>query len=529
MLRVVIADDEERICKLIQILADWPRLGMEVAGIATNGPDALTAVIQTNADILITDIRMPGMDGLELIANAKELLPDLEVIIISGYAQFDYARTAIRHGVGEYLLKPINKDTLNATLEKTALRCMDKIRARGGAEGLKAVSKDEISAARETLVMDLADGRYKAKTVRELENSYRFNAKEAVLQVFIIKMDYDDAVFSASSLDVVRNRMAGVFKPVAEKLAADYVFAYPDTRMIGILNYAEREEEVLRDRLRSGLNQLVALKDLFGAIVFSMSLGVIARSADTLAYAFQSAQDAIADRLVEGAERLIEVRASRSGVDTFPLLDQFIKDAVRAMERRDAELGYQAVIVLSEKVMRLPGVHGRDVLQLVKNAAIRFSARADAETPEDLLRVFQDKAERASSARGLFDALGTYIADVIRDTLERERNRETRPIRMAKQYIREHFAEPLSLDEVSEAAGFSAAYFSTFFKKETGEGFNRYLTGVRIDAAKEYLRETRMPIHEIGKRVGYNDNKYFIGMFKSVTGLTPSEFRKLYG
>jgi len=529
MLRVVIADDEERICKLIQILADWPRLGMEVAGIATNGPDALTAVGQTHADILITDIRMPGMDGLELIAKAKALLPDLEVIIVSGYAQFDYARTAIRHGVGEYLLKPINKETLNTTLEKTALRCTDKIRVRGGAEGIKAAGTDEVAAAREALIRDLSDGRYKAQTVRDLENSYRFIAKEAILQVFIIKMDYDDAAFHASSLDVVRNRIAGIFKPIAEKLTADYVFAYRDTRMIGILNYAKGGEEVLKDRLRSGLNQLVALKDLFGAIVFSLSLGVIARTADNLANAFQSAQEAIADRLVEGAERLIEARASRGRVDTFPLLERFIKDAVHAMERRDAELGRQAAVALFEKAMCLPGIRGRDMMQLVKNAGIRFTARAEAETPEELLRAFQDKAERVSSARSLFDMLSNYIADVIRDTLERERNREARPIRLAKQYIREHFSEPISLDEVSEAAGFSAAYFSTFFKKETGEGFSRYLTGVRIDAAKEHLRESRMPIHEIGKRVGYNDTKYFIGMFKSVTGLTPSEFRKLYG
>ena len=116
MLRVIIADDEVRICKLIQILADWEKLGMEVVGVANSGLDALALIRTLSPDILITDIRMPGCDGLAVISEAKAMLPELEVIIISGYAQFDYARTAIQYGVGEYLLKPINKDDLSVII-----------------------------------------------------------------------------------------------------------------------------------------------------------------------------------------------------------------------------------------------------------------------------------------------------------------------------------------------------------------------------------------------------------------------------
>ena len=126
MLKVIIADDEERVCRLVQVLADWEALGMEVAGTASNGLEALELVKKIRPDILITDIRMPGCYGLELIQHAKEELPQLEIVIISGYAHFEYAQSAIKHGVGDYLLKPIQKQELMATLKKPQLLLLDE-------------------------------------------------------------------------------------------------------------------------------------------------------------------------------------------------------------------------------------------------------------------------------------------------------------------------------------------------------------------------------------------------------------------
>lgn len=119
MLKVIIADDERLICRLVQTLADWDSLGMEVVAMAENGLEALELVQSRHPDILITDIRMPGCDGLELIRSAKQIMPDLEVVIISGYAHFEYAQSAMKYGAGYYLLKPIKQAELMETLEKS--------------------------------------------------------------------------------------------------------------------------------------------------------------------------------------------------------------------------------------------------------------------------------------------------------------------------------------------------------------------------------------------------------------------------
>ena len=112
---------------------------------------------------------------------------------------------------------------------------------------------------------------------------------------------------------------------------------------------------------------------------------------------------------------------------------------------------------------------------------------------------------------------------------ESRANESARPIRLAKQYVLQHFSEPITLEEVCEAVGFSISYFSALFKKETGEGFAKYLTRIRIDEAKNLLRETSLSVGEIGEKVGYSDRKHFTSNFRKIVGLNPAEYRKLYG
>ena len=126
MWKVIIADDEKLICRLVQALVDWEALDMRVEAMAENGPDALQKIEEIRPDVLITDIRMPGLNGLELIKQAKQITPQLEIIIISGYAHFEYAQNAIALGVRNYILKPIKQDELCTTLQNVVKHLKEK-------------------------------------------------------------------------------------------------------------------------------------------------------------------------------------------------------------------------------------------------------------------------------------------------------------------------------------------------------------------------------------------------------------------
>lgn len=525
MLRVIIADDEERICKLIAALADWPRLDMEVVGVGSNGLEALDLIARFSPDILITDIRMPGCDGLELISRAKKSAPFLEVIIISGYAQFDYAQTAIQYGVGEYLLKPINRQALNSTLERMAARCRERRQAQVPFQD----SRDGRERLRARLLPDLLDGRYTAGDAARLAERYCFQGQGDTHQVFLLKMDYDNEHFEEDSLEIVKNRAQDVLISLMTPLCADMTVCFRDAALYGVICYANASREAVRARLREGLNQLVALCGLLGPVVFSMALGQPIQTAEALPESLHSAQRAILERLTEGTGRLLEGSAPPSGFLEAQALARYAKEIDQAVDILSADEAQAAGVQLEEAARAVNDIRGGELFQLVRDAGVLFVTRLGTDNREQVLAGFLNRCDCCATPQELFAALQKLQHDLLNAALEKRQNQAGQPVRLAKQYIQKNFATPLTLEEVSEAIGLSVNYFSTLFKRETGEGFMKYLTRVRMEEARSLLRDTRLPVAQIIPRVGYTDVKHFTHTFKAATGLTPGEFRKLYG
>lgn len=529
MLRVVIADDEERICNLIRALADWPALGMEVVGLAYNGPNALELVRTLQPDILVTDIRMPGCDGLEVIRRGKETKPDLEIVIISGYAQFDYAQTAIQYGVGDYLLKPVNQEALNHTLQKLGERCLSRRAAQTDLEALRLSHKDDHDRLRKKLISDLTAGDFALHTPEEMENVYRFHPRQDCMQVFLLKIDYDSDRFAEASLDIVREKAEDIFRPILAAHCDDYVFDLRQDCLYGVVSYPSHAMAALRAGLRECLNQLVELQGLFGPVSFAMALGQPSHDVPGLSSSFENARVMLCERLMEGSGRLLEGVPSPSPLRPQNLIARYMQDMAQAVDVLNERAAEQAIATLEDETMAVAGVRGVELLELVQDAALLFITRLAPQDREQVLTDFEKRCARCSSAHALFDCLRILQREQMALAAERRRNQDGQPIRVAKQYIQQYFANPITLEEVSDASGFSVNYFSTLFKKETGEGFAKYLTKIRMEEARNLLRETRLSVAEVCKRVGYVDLKHFTQTFKTATGLTPGEFRKLYG
>lgn len=528
MLRVIIADDEERICQLIQALGEWQKLGLEVVGTAENGPAALELVRELTPDILITDIRMPGCDGLKLVEEAHKLIPELEVIVISGYAQFDYAQTAIRFGVGEYLLKPINREALNRSLAKMAERCTARMRQQTDIEFLRERREDDRQLLRAKLITDLLSGRLCAEDAQSIARTYHFAAKDGVLQLLLVKPDYDPDRFGIPSLSIVLEKMTGVFEPVLSAQCTEAVLDVHDTCLVGVLNYPREHQEALRSQLRAGLNRLVAEKNLFGEIEFSAALGTTCTTFSELSASAPEAFRVLAERLTEGTGLLLEGSAVASGLLDMDFQARYTLAATHAIDVLDEAEADAAVTVLEEAVS-VPGVRGWELATLVRMAGQMFVNRLGAEDSAATLADFDHRCAHCASINTLFASLRTLQREQLAKTRVRLNDRDAQPIRSAKLYIQKHFASPITLEEVSAAIGFSVNYFSTLFKKETGEGFAKYVTHVRMDEARSLLRDTNHPIAKICQNVGYSDLKHFTRTFKAENGLTPSEYRKLYG
>lgn len=526
MLKVLIADDEEKICKLIQILADWSALDMEVVATAPNGLEALRLLALHQPDILITDIRMPGCDGLKLISHAKELRPDLEIVIISGYASFEYAQTSIQHGVSDYLLKPINKEELNKTLDKCGRRCRERRNTQREHASLKKSSQEGWLTQRENLVKDLLAHNLTDPTPETLRQHYHFEASQ-LIQAFVLQLD-GSVEPSEGSRNLIHNRISEIFPNGLKPLCQDMLLVFRERCAYGIISFPPQNRAVLRKALRKCRDQLDAQRPLFGAVAFTLALGS-PEEPQNLSRSFHDARRAVLERLTEGTGRLLEGVPEHSTISMQTLLDQYSRDVSRALELLSQEQAAEAVMTLRDCALSVKNIRGRELMDLVRAAADLYTARTATENREALLRTFYRDARLCGTPDTLFGTLSRLQKELLAKRIAARDDEEGKPIRNAKRYIQKHFAEPLTLEEVAQTTGFSVSYFSTLFKKETGEGFNKYLTKIRMEEAKVLLRETSQSVAEICQQVGYLDLKHFTHTFHKATGLTPGEYRKLYG
>lgn len=527
MLQVLIADDEARICQLIDALTDWNMLDMKVVGFASNGSEALELIDQKKPDIVITDIQMPGVSGLELIRQCRQLMPNLEFVIISGYAHFEYAQTAIQYGVGDYLLKPIQKEELMRTLQKMRTRCLVRREQDSQAIQQRQQSLYDAGRLRESLVRELLGHPDLRLSQEQLERDYHMHAPSGY-GVFLLQMDFDLQQFSERAADVIRGKTADLIGRIVQPLCSDLIFSFVSTLGCGICALQDPDTDALRQALREVLSQLTAQKSLYGEVDFSIASGTCL-CAEDIETTLLRAKNALAERLVEGTGRLFEHVPPASKFSDRGLLTEYTRAISLALPTLDRTKAEQAALELRDNAMAVRQVRGRELLKLITNAGNWFIMSLDIDSKERLQNEFIQECMQCGQASRLFELLINMQNTLLQVLAHTSKSEENRPIRKVKQYIQKHFAESLTLEDVSSLAGFSASYFSALFKRETGQGFTEYLASVRMEHAKDLLRDTGLPVAEICRSVGYKDPKHFTWLFSHVIGLTPGEFRKIYG
>lgn len=529
MLKVMIADDEERICQLIEALIDWESLQMEVIGIAHNGLEASDMVRELHPDILITDIRMPGCDGLELIEKVKESIAELEIIIISGYAHFAYAQTAIKFGVGDYLLKPINKIELNSTLCKLKERIENRKEQQKSTLQMQQKSENDVRRLQGSLLERLMEQKEGALSLEILQNEYYLPVKEGIFQAFWLKMDGRDGEIKPTESAIVIEKAQNLLESSLGSHCIGMLMGARQNACVGFFNYEKERQEEIRRVVRDCLNQLESGRVIYGTVAFSVALGKAVEDVGELKESFYEAMVIIEERLVKGTGRLLERMPLPSAIHEQNLLEKYLRQIVHAIEVMSVEEAAASLENMKQAVCEIKDVRGYEVRELILAAANLFLSQIGTTARKDELKSFEERCASCGSIERLFAQLELLQRNYLEEMNRKHETDTARPVRLAKQYIQNHFSEPITQEEVSSAVGLSAAYFSVLFKKIEGEGFAKYLINVRIEQAKILLRESNIPVSKVCQQVGYNDLKHFTHTFEKITGVKPTVYRKLYG
>ncbi|MBU9745073.1 response regulator [Lachnospiraceae bacterium ASD3451] len=534
LLRVVIADDEDKVCQLIYGLIDWEALGMEVAGIAHNGLEALEMVESLKPDLMITDIRMPGYDGLELIERSKAVSDTLEFIIISGYRHFEYAQHAIKYGVGDYLLKPIKKEELTHTLEQIAEKHKLRTERISKEERLKMRLQSDIDRLRANLFMEVMQKHdMESLTLEKVNEDYHYHFQEGCFQVVVVKYDCGVDEQYDSSIKVLEEKVVQIMNRLLGNECFDMEHFGLENSSYYLLNYDPAHKKQIRKQLKEVLDELSVQKSAFGYVEFTIGAGDAADRIGGIAESYENACRAAAERLVEGTGRLIdhvEIHDQKEHTDV--LLSAFNKAMDQALEVLNKDAVLRTVSQLEESVGSISEINGVDIIAVVMEACNTYVMLVKKNQLPFSNAGIPEKFEKYALRCGKPDEIFRYLSDLISESMDsilKDKQEENiRPIRQAKQYIQQNYMKSITLDDVSSVAGFNATYFSSLFKKETGSNFVEYLSEIRMNRAKDLLKETNMSIAAVCEAVGYNDLKHFTKSFKKAAGIKPGEYRKLY-
>lgn len=531
-IKVFLVEDEVIIRSGVKKSINWEQEGYEFVGEASDGELAYPMILKEKPDILITDIRMPFMDGLELSRLVKKELPDIKILILSGYDEFEHAKKAIKIGVTEYLLKPISAAKLTEVLNAVAETIRQENEEKNLLETYFAEMRENTERDKMRLFGKLLMGDLSMGEILEAGERFGMNLGASCYKIVLFKIlaNLENHVYAeqmvdaCSSVEQAASMMEGVYVFQRGVEGWAFLLTAQDEKSM------EESAKILYQNLKQAMKNYTQL-EYFGGI------GSTVPRIRSLKQSFREADRAFAARFVEEANQIIsqkefeknqmEEGLKMQGVvqigKSREMLQKFLSNGTReevkafsdAYISRIEEENIRSTMVRQYVVI--------DVCIVILSFCERISSANRLQEEAEELQKMMQKIHSLSEIK-------KYVVRLLNEAIElrdaESGRRYSDLIAAAKKEIENHYmTEEISLNTVAISVGMSPSYFSSIFSKEAGKTFVEYLTEVRIEKAKEFLMCSSMKTSEIGYEVGYKDPHYFSYIFKKVQGCSPKEYR----
>ncbi|MDW2797111.1 response regulator [Clostridium boliviensis] len=536
ILGMVIADDEKKICKLIEYLVNWDEIGIQLLGTAYDGITALQLINEKKPDILLTDIRMPGMDGLCLIEEAKKLNDILKCIIISGYKDFQYAQQGMRFGVRDYLLKPINQEDLTRTLKKLVKETHEQMWKQSTHLHLEETLKTYTGTFKHLFLKTVLQKKLCEQEETILKEVTEINAADIIKdssRCIAVKPNINYREFTEESYQLLTEKTLEIAE--VEFSSHNWVWISEITRegIYFLLFYNALDRKELLESINHIKERVLSLQDLFPRLYFHAVISEPADNCLQLIHRIKESRIGIGNRLLTSLNTVSEIKsyvpfpAEPKSIDT--RISELLENKPEAFDMA----GIKKCVEAAREIMTAEGISS--CLQVKKNLLVLlnyylkgFRQLDTTLTDSEIEAWFSEMYEHCTSIEQTFCLLEETLCKTLQNVLEHLKNREIKPVIYAKHYIEENRGINIKLEELAKNTGFSYTYFSSLFKKETGKTLTEYIQMVRIESAKKLLTEKERSISEVAELAGYNDIKFFTRQFKKTLGVSPNEYRKLF-
>jgi len=526
MYQVVVADDEqiirEGLCKAIP----WEMLGLKLAGQAINGIEAWNLIEKYQPEIILTDIRMPHMDGIELIRKVRESGIEARVLILSGYGEFEYAQTAVKLGVSDYIMKPIDISAmcraLNAIKEELDKHFHHENEVKELRHKLQAdnqvvlqrkimryirhsMSAEQFSA---DLPAPMRESKYCLCALVQLDYFDNITGNMPEEQIFRLTQDLEEVLFRQGDGEPIE---------IIEESNGRYI----------ILFYGDIESDVYF----CARSYIKRLRMAITSHDYTTAVSVVFEKIEQCPEAYDMAAHTLKRAFLLGTNQ--DVEPEKEGNKQAELPDAFdVRRVVHTIATFDKEAIREEFQQIEEDIRQTHHnsfLYTRMMVSFVYGEVMKLLA--DIHCP--IQEIMEDSTEAyrniltCQTLSGMMSQLYSFVSKIC-DFLDEGRNSSKKVVERAKVYIEAHFAEPgLTLDKVAREVGMSPNYFSALFKQGEGKSFITSLTEIRLAHAKKLLESGDRRSYEVSYLCGYENPTYFSTIFKRHVGVSPSEYRGL--
>jgi two-component system response regulator YesN len=536
MYKLMLVDDEEDVREGVFQEIDWQACGFEVIEKAENGQEALELMEKQVPDIVVTDIQMPFMNGLEMSELIREKYPMTKIIILTGHDEFEYAQKAVKLHIDEYVLKPFSSQELMHAILKVKDRMDAETAEKENMHILREHYRDSLPVLREAFLASLLTRKLSLKEISEKSEHYSIKLDASGYAVSVISMDHmsenNNTTSFKTSVDQELKLFAvfNIAEEIAHKHGDDIVFMHHD-QVILLSVSEEKEGNLPMARTLAVLEEIRQSIEKF--LKFSVTIGVssvISAITDCL-YAYKDAVSALDYRFIHGNNRIICIDDVEKRVAEKLRFDEDKEHAlIRCLKVGSVHDVKELVEDLFQGIADTPVSYQDYQVYLLEILISLLKAAKQSDIDMDHLfgadfTVFTEinKFNNIQEAKSWIVGICAKIMEVIaRDRQYTYKNL----VDMAKEYTQEHYHESdISINKLCSHLHISAGYFSTIFKKETKMTFVNYLMQIRMDAAMDLLRSTDLKAFEVAEKVGYSDANYFSFSFRKQVGVSPKEYR----
>lgn len=533
MYKVLIIDDEPIIRKGLTSIINWSQLNCEICGEASDGQMGINLVRQLKPDIILTDISMPKVDGLSMIREVKSEVPQAKIIILTGYRDFNYAQEAIKLEAFDFVLKPTKIEEMTEVVKRAVAALTHEKGRDEELSRFRALYEKNIPLLREKLLYNLLYGVYTSQGDIE-EQMERLGLKFGSFVMGII----DNESHHQKDGYALQLYQFGIISTLEEALAEEYALvstALNSHQLLFVVNLREGEP-YHAERLQEKLAYLQEMIDNCFSFTVSIAVSSAGLSYRDLPAKLKECQSALEHRFYLGGNAIINYSDLTAffRYEDHSLLDQQQKLLMEQINAGNCEAVLRTVETIREYTASLKP----DDKSYIKSFYLSTLSSINS-IRSSLIRTSQERPSEALSVTSLYTLVEgcesiSDLSDILREASRKAAeninsfNQKNMKLLMknAVDYLQEHFNEPITLSEVAGKIFVSTYYLSRMFKKELNKNFVDYLNEIRMDKARELLKDMNLRTYEIADTVGISDPHYFSKLFKKYVGMTPTEYRE---